>query len=220
MMRLVGFTVGVLVAVAPAWAEQYWIAYEGNDFPENEGWIRYASDPPAQRWLEDGSLFIDSRGDGNIVDNYTMYFDEGGVAPEPGEMFVMWWRLLVQESHLWDPGVYVTSDDQWEVIFIFDEGSLLSFYEPEVYVELEPGVFHEFELRSTDMRNYELYIDDLLAIEGIFFEGLFSPLVGFGDITGGASLAQWDYFRFGVVPEPSAWLMTLIALMCIRRRVI
>ena len=37
------------VAAGAAWAEPYWIAYEGNDFPENEGWVRYATNPPAQR---------------------------------------------------------------------------------------------------------------------------------------------------------------------------
>lgn len=203
-----------------AQAEQYWIAYEGNDFPENEGWVRYASDPPAERWLEDGSFFIDSRADVDITDSYAIPFADGNLNPEPGEVFVMSWALLVEESHLWDPGVSVRSDDQWAVIFLFDEGSLLSVYEPEVYVEFEPGVFHEFELRSTDMRSYELYIDGEAAIEGAFFESLFSGAhVGFGDLArGGASLAAWDYFRFGVIPEPAAWLMGVIALVVFRRR--
>ena len=204
LLPIVGLLAGCcLMGTNSAWAEQYWIAYEGNDFPENEGWVRHVSDPPAQRWLEGGSLFIDSRAGVHTVDNYSIYFD-GGLDPEPGETFIMRWRLLVHEAFPWeDPGVYVISDELWTVTFIFDEGSLLSVYEPNVSAKFEPGVFHEFELRSGDMRRYELYIDDQLAIEGVFFEGLFSPLVGFGDITGGASLAQWDYFRFGVVPEPA-----------------
>jgi hypothetical protein len=209
MMRLISLATSVLLATAPVWAEPYWYAYEGNDFPENEGWERYATDPPAERWLEDGSFFIDSRDGVHTVDNYTIYFDEGGLDPEPGETFIMSWRLNVHEAvpNREDPGVYVISDDLWSVAFLFDEDSLQSFYEPTVDVELEPHVYHEFELRSGDMRSYELYVDGELAIEGVFFEGFFSPYVGFGDITGGRSLAAWDYFRFGVVPEPCSLLM-------------
>jgi hypothetical protein len=213
------FTTAALgLLAAPAGAEQYWIAYEGNDFPENEGWERYATDPPAQRWLEDGSFFLDSRTGVHTVDNYTIYFDAGGLDPDAGQTFIMRWKLKVEDSHLWDGGVYVTSDDQYEVVFMFDEGSLLSLYEPDVYAEFEPGAFHGFELRSGDMRSYELYIDGDLAIEGTFFEGLFSACVGFGDITGGTSLTAWDYFRFGVIPEPAAWLMGVILLPVSRRR--
>jgi hypothetical protein len=223
MMRMLVFVVAALgVMVTQARAEQFWITYEGNDFPENEGWTRHFTDPPPQRWLEDGNFFIDSRADPHTTDNYTVYFDEGGVDPEPGETFIMGWRLKVHEATPWeDPGVYVISDDLYSLAFLFAEEYLLSLYEPEVYVEFEPGVFHEFELRSPDMRRYELHMDGHLVVEGVFFEGFFSPYVGFGDIVhGGASLAAWDYFRFGVVPEPAACLMTSICLplLCRRRR--
>ena len=64
------FTAAALgTLVIPAGAEPYWIAYEGNDFPENEGWERYVTGPPAVRWLEDGSLFVDSRADTHTADN-------------------------------------------------------------------------------------------------------------------------------------------------------
>jgi len=57
-----------------------------------------------------------------------------------------------------------------------------------------------------------------VVVEGVFFEGFFSACVGWGDVVSSWSLAEWDYFRFGVVPEPSGWLMALTALPCIRRR--
>jgi hypothetical protein len=219
MMRLISLAASVLLATAPAWAELYWYAYEGNDFPENEGWERHTSGLPVQRWLEDGSFFIDSRGILTSGDNYTIYFDEG-LDPEPGETFIMSWRLNVHEvARLQDPGVYVKSDDLWTVTFLFDEDTLRSFYEPNVSVELEPHVYHEYEMRSSDMRSYELYIDGDLAIEGVFFEGFFSPRVGFGDITSNTSLAAWDYFRFGVVPEPAtapAFMIALVARRIVR----
>ena len=46
----------------PAMAVPYYYEYEGLDYPENEGWEHYASDPAPERWLEDGALYIDSRG--------------------------------------------------------------------------------------------------------------------------------------------------------------
>ena len=218
MMRRIVIAFLLVAAVEVAAADEYWIAYEGNDFPENEGWVRHASDPPAGRWLESGRLFIDSRADVDITENYAIYF-ENGLDPEQGETFVMRWRLKVNESHLWDSGVFVKSDELWTVSFIFEEDSLVSVFERNVSAKFEPGVFHFFELRSGDMRSYELYIDDRLALEGKFFEGLFSPRVGWGDIVrGGASLAEWDYFRFGVVPEPSCLVMVFTALACICKR--
>ena len=75
-------------------------------------------------------------------------------------------------------------------------------------------------MRSTDMRTYELYIDGTLEVEGEYFEGLFSPCFGFGDNASSASLAAWDYFRFGVVPEPATCLTvtTLLLIPCRRCR--
>ena len=217
MMRLFALATSVLLATAPVWAEPYWYAYEGNDFPENEGWERWVSDPAPERWLEDGNLVIDSRGLVGSTDDYGIRFDSG-VDPGPGETFIMSWGLTVEETTHRDPGVYVHSDEAWSVAFIFDTDSLISFYEPTVYVELEPYVYHEYEMRSSDMRNYELYIDGDLAIEGVFFQGFFPLVVGFGDIVSSTSLASWDYFRFGVVPEPATWLMIAITLPLFRGR--
>jgi len=41
MTRLLMFSVAALLAMASsALGEPYWITYEGNDLPENEGWNR------------------------------------------------------------------------------------------------------------------------------------------------------------------------------------
>ena len=46
---------------ASATAEPYWTAYEGNNLPENEGWLRLISHGGAIRIIEDGALVLDSR---------------------------------------------------------------------------------------------------------------------------------------------------------------
>ena len=212
MMLKIAAAVFLAALVCGAGADEYWFAYEGNDFPENEGWLRSFSDPAAERWLEGGSLFIDSRADVDITESYGMK-REDGINPEPGETFIARWRLQVHELvGFADPGVSILSDDRYALIFIFSERRVWSAYEANVYADFEPYVFHRFELRSENMRDYELFIDDQLAIEGVFKETFFGPGVGFGDLVrGGASLAEWDYFRFGVVPEPSS-VMLLVQL--------
>jgi len=189
----------------PAAAEEYWIAYEGNDFPENEGWTRLWSGPPAERWIENGSLVIDSRASTATTEWYEWYPQP--LDPSLGEVFIMEWRLRVDEMvNSWpDISVGVFSDERWAAAFHLYEDTIESVFEEDVSADFQSGVFHEFELRTSDMRTYELYLDGALAIEGSFWLSLTSSKVGWGDtVSGAASLARWDHFRFGVVPEPSS----------------
>jgi hypothetical protein len=207
----------VLAAANCAWlapaarAEPYWIAYEGDAFPEDEGWARYASDPPAERWLQDGSLFIDSRANGLMTEVYANYpaYDLA-----PGETFLMRWRLRIHDSPSQSVGVNFTSKDFHGVAFVFDDHRL--WYSYHDFVQFEPGVFHEFEFRSGDLLDYELYIDGVPSVQGQFHEGSFPPEVGFGDVTTEGSMTEWDYLRFGVIPEPPTWLGALGVLTLLR----
>ena len=225
MMRQILVPGLVLLAVQLAIGDEYWIAYEGNDFPESEGWTRVHGEIPAERWIEDGALVIDSRADVSIFDFVKMAFD-GTLDPDPGEMFLMRWRLKVdQVEGFYDPIIAVTSDEVapdefYSVGFGFQEDRVLSAFEPNVSAVFEPGVFHEYELRSFDMRSYRLYIDDDLAIEGVFYEVFGPTRVGWGDgVQGAVSLSRWDYVRFGVVPEPTiAILMAQLFYMSATRR--
>jgi len=138
----------------PARAAPFWVAYEGNDFPENEGWTRVIEgDGPANRTLKDGVLTIDSLRNTQIADGYRM---ERLLNPDAGEEFVMQWRLRVNEVignplALRDPGVGVFSDDTWGLTFHFGIDSVRSVLE-DVVIPFDPGVFHQFEVRSSDMR--------------------------------------------------------------------
>lgn len=198
----------VVWAVVPgvALAEPYWVEWTGDAFPETDGWTRYSSDPPAERWLEDGSLFIDSRADWFITEEYGQP-RPGEMTPGPGERFVMVWRVKVREIiGSAAPGVAVWSDDQHAVSldmgmdFIEDphDGTAASF---------APNQWHEFALRTEDMLSYELYIDGALGMEGEFYESYF-PLAGayWGDKTSHRALSEWNYVGFGMVPEPASLL--------------
>lgn len=214
MVRLLCFLAALLLATSGVRADEYWIAYEGNDFPENQGWTRVTGPlGGAQRWIENGSLVIDSRASVKIVDSYRMELN-GNLDPDPGELFVARWRLRIDEViGRVDPTVGIYSDEKWAAAFKFGETTIFSTFETGVSAPFARGVFHEFELRSWDMRSYELYIDANLAISGSFWFSLTPSRVNWGDsIQGGASLARWDYFRFGVVPEPSSGLLFAFGL--------
>jgi len=199
----------------PARAAPFWVSWEGNDFPENEGWERvFFNGMSAQRSLQDGALVIDSLESISIVDFYQM---RRGVIPEAGETFVMQWRLRVEELlGLRDPTVFVFADDRYAAGFEFQLDSLRDGFEPERTASFSPGVFHEFEFRSTDMRVYELYIDGGIALTGDFFfsNAVDSPRIGWGDgVQGTASISRWDYFRFGVIPEPGTGIGAIVVLL-------
>ena len=191
-------------------AEPYWVGWTGDTFPETEGWTRYSSDPPAERWLDDGSLFIDSRADWYMSEQYGQP-RPGMMSPNPGETFVMHWRVKVHEIIGYsDPGVSVWSDDQHALVLSMGVDFIQSSEELTT-ASFAPYEWHEFTLQSEDMLTYQLYIDGAPAFDGSFYESAFS-LAGayWGDHSSHRSLAEWDYVAFGIVPEPSSGLSVLV----------
>jgi hypothetical protein len=217
-LTLLCFVCAALGALAlPAGAEPYWVAYEGNDLPENEGWNRYWGNadgeyqgPGAYRTVEDGILTMDSLYDLEVYDFVEITLP-GLIDPDPGETFIAEWRLKVEQvDGRVDPSIGIFSDTAMVLGFEFDEDSLISVFEDFRETPITPGVFHEYHLVTHDMQLYELYIDGALAIEGAFSQNLGLSTVGWGDgCHPAASRTQWDYFRFGVVPEPSTLFLFL-----------
>jgi len=91
MRRLLVFLAVLSCAgYSAALAEPYWVAYEGNDFPENEGWGRrwgnwdgeFEGDG-AVRTVADGVLTIDSMYDEGVYD-YAYVERPGATDPGPG----------------------------------------------------------------------------------------------------------------------------------------
>ena len=208
LMFLAGLT---LVAVSTAAAEPYWITYEGNDLPENEGWTRFTYNGEANRYIEDGALVIDSLHDRHISDGARM---ERWMDPEPGEMFVAEWRLMVASGSTGpDAGVAIArSFEPGFVAFSAGVGQARNALD-QVYWPIEPGVYHIYRFESEDMIGFRFFIDGELVQEGEFLAPSSNQsYINFGDkYDGWASLSYWDYVRFGVIPEPSTHLMMLVA---------
>jgi len=221
----VAFMVAVCVSIAHA--ERYWIAWEGEDFPENEGWTRVWGNwdgqyegPGAIRTLEDGILTYDSLYDDGVYDFSVMY-RPGQMDPEPGELFVMEWRLNVEEVDSWygDPGVVLSSDEAWVLGLRFAYDRIYSVFEDYLEIPFTAGGFHTYRVESADMRQYDLYIDSELARHGTFTHSVGPSEVTWGEgVQGVASLHHWDYFRFGVVPEPTSALLLGLGLLIRRDR--
>ncbi len=206
----------LFMTVGTARGELWWTRYDAQTglYPEETDWTRYASDPPAQRWFQDGKLFIDSRAAHGITDEYGQS-RAGQMTLSPGQLFTFRFRIKVDYVDLFsDPGIDVESDDQHEVLFTLGETAIYSTYEPGKWAPFEPHAFHEFTVESSDFRSYRLYVDDHLGFEGTFFESLFNGAALFwGDMTSSSSLAEWDYVEAGVTPEPHALLAALAAVV-------
>jgi hypothetical protein len=186
-------------------ATPWWVAWEGETWPEDSGWQRTTYGGGCQRYLQDGTMVLDGRASSDISDFYSM---QHPLAPGPNEAFVMEWRLRVDEvKGFTDPGVLALSQGDGVVFLGYTQSSIYSVCE-YAWIPFTPGVFHDYRLTSTNMATYALYIDSQLAYEGHFVPSGGESEVDWGDATqGAASLADWDYFRFGVVPEPSAGLL-------------
>ncbi len=213
---------GLLLLAASASADTYWISYNPSTgrYPEEEGWTRNIGGGGALRYFDNGALVIDSRASISIVDYYDMLM-HGHLDPsQPGEQFVMRWRVRIDEVQgVDDDDAGVVSDHNWKVFFGLGYDRIYSEFEPGVSAPFAPGVFHTFELRSSDMRGYTLDIDGQRAINGSFWHSGEASRVGWGDgVEGYASMSHWESFDFGVVPEANSVLLGLMPVSLWRVR--
>lgn len=219
MMRIFAVALGALAVVSPVAADEYWIAYEGNDFPENVGWERIVRGGGADRWIEQGTLVIDSTASTGIVDAYKW---SGLADPEAGELFVAEWRVRLDRFiRSYDAVVTIArGNTPGHVSFELAEDHVLVRREWE-RIDVAPFEWHSYRLESTDMQTYELFVDDVPRFYGAFeSQSFLQSFLAFGDeVLGAASLSRWDYVRFGVVPEPATISMaSVMCLIVLRRR--
>lgn len=193
----------------PTWA--YFVEWDGTCLPEDAGWTRDWGDwsghyhgSGAVRTIAEGVMTMDSLYDSGIADYALMH---RAFNPEPGELFVVEWRLAVDQvvgGFPGDPGIGVCSDDRWVVGFLYDGSSVFNLFDPDLHLAVAPGEFHHYRMTSWDMRTYDFYVDGEFVHEGPFSYGGDTSLMSWGDLTQGvASLARWDYVRVYTTPEPT-----------------
>jgi hypothetical protein len=223
ILMLLLVPLGALITTARA--DQYWIAYEGNDFPEDVGWTRLYGDENgpqqggADRRLEDGVLHLDSLRNALIYDYYRV---DRPIDPDPGDLFVAEWRLKITESVISeDTGLVFARDDLGTLCLMYTADEMISRRENWHY-PIAPYVFHTYRIESSDMIHYSLWIDSNYARDGEWdLVSLNQSFVLFGDIHyggGATSYAEWDYFRFGTVPEPASGLLIAVGFLAARGR--
>jgi hypothetical protein len=184
------------------------------------GWDRHwgvhvpPGDPNSvpERSIEDGVFVLDTTCDIWLYDYYQI---ERSIDPAPGELFVAEWRVAVDElSGYYDAGIVMARDNPpGHVSFYFRPDSVVVRTE-DLEFDIGEG-FHSFRFESQDMEEFDLYVDGGLLHHGFFeSESLLQSYVAFGNGTAGASsLSQWDYVRFGVVPEPHTALLLLVPFL-------
>lgn len=211
----------VACGTATATATPYWVSYEGNDFPETEGWERIYGGGGSNRSILNGSLVLDSLASDQI---YDCYFWRQQINPGAGETFVCEWRMLVVSNQGPDLDEEVTiAPDGAGIAIGIGASSILSWREGWS-MPITPAVFHSYRIESTDMLHYSLYIDDSYAMDGLWdLNSLNKSYVVFGDTFSGGTItpdSEWDYVRFGVIPEPTALQLVVVgAYLVIRRRI-
>lgn len=206
-MSRVLLTALAMLLCAPTTRADYWISYEANDWPENEGWERHIWGGGAQRSLEEGALALDGRASIDIADIYRMNIPS---PPGAGHVFLAEWRLCVSDlTGPRDPHMRVSFYPEGDVTLSYSESAIYSVLEGAWVATFEPGVFHDYSLVTDDMLTYLLYIDGQLAHAGQFVGPWNESRVQWGDGgLGASSLSTWDWVRFGVVvPESSTSLL-------------
>jgi hypothetical protein len=212
-MRVVA-VLTLLALVASAAGEQFWCEYDASAglFPEDAGWTRITYGGGAQRSFEDGALVLDGLADLGIEDFYRM---DAPLQLQAGECFVLRWRMRADQVFGFaDPGMNFTVLGQAALTLVYTESSIYSLGEGvSTVATFEPGVFHDYQVTSTDLDTYTLQIDGEDVHYGLLDPTGWESGVQWGDyVRGGRSLAHWDYVQFGVIPEPtSGVIMGLLA---------
>lgn len=207
----------VALTVTTVSAEPYWVAWEGDTYPEQNGWERTTHGGGAERSFDGGALVLDGRASTDVSDFYKWF---RSVEPASGEHFLLEWRLRVDEVYGFaDPGLSVTAVGNVSLAFVYQDDALYSLFEG-VWLDCPSGSYHEFALSSPDLVTYTLWMDGEVAHIGQFASGGWESGVAWGDyVQGGRSLARWDYVRFGIVPEPACGILIGLSVplvVCLR----
>ena len=199
------------------------ISYDGDVLPEDAGFTRfYVYDP--ERWLSGGWFFqhIDvGGGTGAPYDgDYDAYHH--ALSSFEGLPFFIEWRVLTDapdsevDGH--NGGALMVLAGGAGVTYHFNMASglaliLRGYPYPTLYFEIEPGVPHTYRLEIYGGDYFEFRIDGLVMDSGEP-EGVYpisSSYFAFGArYYQSEHTTQWDYVRFGAIPEPGTGALLLV----------
>ena len=202
-------------------AEEFYLRYDANDFPENEGWERQFSDPGGQieREIDSGIFRLDTRASTSLYDFYAIQSPTFDLLP--GEELRVSWRMETVDTQttygLSDVAVGITNSTSAFTKFYLAPDFVSEDEElggdPEHVYAFDQGVPHSFLFVTSDMQEYDLFVDGVFAFHGALHgNALIGPLhVWFGDTTvGRSSLSRWGWIEIAVVPEPHAGLLLVV----------
>ena len=220
----------VLLAI-PAAVNAGVISFEGDVFPEDFGFTR-AGTFDAERWLDDGWFFH--------------HVELGEWAPPPmGEQdfynhalsafvqsaFFIEWRMMSDAPNsevFWQNGASLMVLVGGPVRYHFNVGSGLArivrgVQYPVLYFDIEPGIPHTYRLEVYAGDYFEFTIDGAVMDSGLPEDAFPTPdaLMSFGSqFYMDESTSQWDYVRFGTIPEPATGMCVLLGAVALvaRRR--
>jgi len=223
-----GLVLGTILFFTPARSDV--VSYEGETMPEEAGFVRFFIYDP-ERWIEDGWFFqsIDQGGGtgGPYDGDYDRYdYDVSGFAGLP---FFVEWRLLTDapdsEVDFHNGGAAVILNGPG-VTYHFNIASglarlLREYPYPTVYFDIEPGVPHTYRLEVYGGNNFEFQIDGITVESGVpgdAFPAGDSELLFRSRYYLSPHTTQWDYVRFGTIPEPGTGVLLLASAGWLLRR--
>ncbi len=226
-----GLTLTLAMAlVSSAQATPFEVAWDGSDWPENQGWSRswgnldgWHQGPGAVRTLSDGVLTIDSLSDPGICDWHYMKIPQA-LDPAPGETAFLEWRLKVDQVNgdIYDAAIGMRGMS-YSVHFGFAYDHIITGWSSEVDIPFTPGVFHTYRTELSDPLHYKLYIDGQLSHQDSVLWSGDENSCHWGDTVQtnapeGGGRHEWDYVRFGILPEPCTLLLLVCGAVVYRRR--
>jgi hypothetical protein len=197
------------------------VSYEGYGLPEEMGFTRVTQYDP-ERWTEEGFFYQQIDVGGGTGQPYDGDYDDyrWPLSSYVGAPFFAEWRVETNapDSEVdWHNGGAFVVAYGGGVNYHFNMAAglariLRGYPYPTQYFEIEPGVPHTYRLEVYGGDYFELRIDGAIMDAGEPEDVFPTPTA---EIFFGARYyqsehtTQWDYVRFGTIPEPATGLLLL-----------